>query len=112
MWIPWGAVLSLALSCAWSAGVEFNRDVRPILSDKCFLCHGPDAAAKNVPRRLDIESDAKAARAGKRAVVPADPKASELIRRITASIPAVRMPPAYSGLHLTPAEISTLRRWI
>ncbi len=92
--------------------LEFNRDIRPILSDRCFLCHGPDAAAKNVPRRLDREADAKAARDGKRAIVEGDPASSELIRRITAERPALRMPPVASGPRLTDAQIATLRAWI
>ena len=92
--------------------IEFNRDVRPILADKCFLCHGPDAKAKNIPRRLDQEAEAKAARNGTRAIVEGDPASSELIRRITAENKGVRMPPHYSGLKLTEPEIETLRLWI
>ena len=77
---------------------EFNRDIRPILSDKCWFCHGPDATAKRVPVRLDSESEAR------RVIV-----SGELIRRITAESKAVRMPPAYSGLALSDPEIETLR---
>jgi hypothetical protein len=106
------AVVAAFLCAALSAQtVEFNRDVRPILSDRCFLCHGPDAAAKNVPRRLDLEADAKADRAGRRAIVESNPAASELIRRINAA-DATRMPPAYSRLELTPKEKDTLHEWI
>ena len=73
--------------------VEFNRDVRPILSDKCFLCHGPDAKTKNIPMRLDLEADAKADRGGgRRAIVEGNPEASELIRRVTADKAGLRMP--------------------
>lgn len=93
--------------------VSFNRDVRPILSDKCFGCHGPDAAAKKIGLRLDSESAATAALAGgKKAIVAGHPEQSELVRRITAPAPALRMPPASSGLKLTPAEIDVLQRWI
>ncbi len=93
--------------------VEFNRDVRPILSDKCYLCHGPDAKAKNIPLRLDSEAAAKAdLGGGRRPIVESDPDASQMIRRITASDLAVRMPPAFSGLKLTATEIDTLRTWI
>ncbi len=92
--------------------VEFNRDVRPILSDKCFHCHGADAAAKKIPLRLDSESAAKADLGGRRAIAPGHPETSELMRRITASGKPIQMPPAYSGLKLTSAEIDTLRDWI
>ncbi len=102
------AILCLPLA---AQNVEFNRDVRPILSDKCFLCHGPDAAAKNVPRRLDVEAEAKAERAGRRAIVAGDATASDLVRRIDTT-DATRMPPAYSRLELTDAEKGTLRDWI
>src|SRR4051794_21053700 len=98
---------------ASAASVEFNRDVRPILSDKCFTCHGPDATARKVPFRLDSEAAAKAAlRSGKRAIVEGDAGSSELVRRITASNNALRMPPVYSGLKLTDREIETLRSWV
>ena len=93
--------------------VEFNRDVRPILSDKCYLCHGPDAKAKKIPLRLDHEQDAKAALPdGKHAVVEGHPELSEMIQRITAPSVARRMPPAYSGRTLSAKEIETLRDWI
>jgi len=91
---------------AFAADVQFNRDVRPILSDKCFVCHGPDAKAKGIALRLDSEE------AAKRAIVPGDAAASKLIRRITAAMPAMRMPPAASGVVLTAAEIETLRAWV
>ena len=85
--------------------IEFNRDVRPILSDKCFTCHGPDAVAKKIPLRLDSEA------AAKRVIAPGDPAASLLVRRITAA-PATRMPPQWSGLKLSDPEIETLKEWI
>jgi hypothetical protein len=93
--------------------VEFNRDVRPILSDKCFTCHGPDAASKKVPFRLDREELAKADLGnGRHAIVNGDLAASEMVRRITAPNKAMRMPPVYSGLQLSDREIDILRRWI
>jgi hypothetical protein len=96
-----------------SSDVEFNRDVRPILSDKCYLCHGPDAKAKHIPLRLDHEDTAKAALPdGKRAVAEGHPEESEMIHRITAPNPGMRMPPSYSGLKLTGEQIATLRTWI
>src|SRR5580704_15542377 len=96
-----------------SGRIEFNRDVRPIFSDKCYTCHGPDAAAKHVPFRLDSEAAATAElNGGKHAIVAGDPDASEIVRRITAAKPALRMPPVASGLKLTDTEIDTLRQWI
>lgn len=106
-WISSIAVLSISAQT-----VEFNRDVRPILSDKCFLCHGADAKAKKIPLRLDIEAEAKADHNGRKAIVEGDPNASEVIQRITAENKARRMPPAYTGHSLTPKEIETLKQWI
>src|ERR1700722_1895319 len=88
------------------AEVGFNRDVRPIFSDKCYVCHGPDAAAKHVPFRLDSEQAAKAdLGGGRRAIVEGNAEQSELVKRTAASKPALRMPPASSGLTLSPVEI-------
>ena len=103
----------LALLPLRAASVEFNRDVRPILSDKCYACHGPDAAAKHVPFRLDSEEAAKAdLGGGRRAIVEGNADASELVKRTGASTPALRMPPVSSGLTLSPSEIATLRAWV
>ncbi len=102
----------LLASSAWAQRLEFNRDVRPILSDKCFACHGPDAKTKGIPLRLDIEADAKADRRGRFAIRPGQPDDSEIIRRVRASQPARRMPPAATGHTVTDAEVATLRRWI
>ena len=87
--------------------VEFNRDVRPILSDRCFSCHGPDRAARKSPLRLDREESARSALAA------GDPAHSQLYLRITSTDTARRMPPAYMGRErLSDTEIATLRRWI
>jgi hypothetical protein len=94
------------------SSIEFNRDIRSILSDKCFRCHGPDATSREANLRLDREESAKADRNGRRAVVPSRPAASELVRRITSSNPDERMPPADSGKNLDPEEIERLRRWV
>src|SRR5579862_4757438 len=106
------ALLTAALPL-FGASIEFNRDVRPILSDKCYTCHGPDAKSKNVPFRLDSEAAAKAELSGgKHAIVDGDPASSELIRRVTSEKPAQRMPPAFTGVKLTDAEVETLKQWI
>ena len=104
---------ALPLAAQAPAPVTFNRDVRPILSDKCFTCHGPDAALKKIPFRLDREEFAKADLGGGRhAIVEGNAAASILLARIAAPDAARRMPPAYTQQTLTPAEISTLRQWI
>ncbi len=106
-------VAALPLAGQNSAQVEFNRDVRPILSDKCFICHGPDAATKKVPFRLDREEFAKADLGGGRhAIVEGNAAASLLLARITSPDNARRMPPAYTQQALTDGEIAILRRWI
>lgn len=88
------------------AEVRFNRDVRPILSDKCFACHGPDAKNKNVPLRLDSPE------AAKRVIVPGKPGESPLVARIATDKKALRMPPAHTGQGLTADEIRTLTAWV
>jgi len=105
-------VLALTLRAA-ERPVEFNRDVRPILSDNCFTCHGPDAKTKNIPLRLDQEATAKAdLGGGRRAIVEGSPDASELIRRITTESKAKRMPPVFTGHAISPQQLATLRAWI
>jgi Protein of unknown function (DUF1553)/Protein of unknown function (DUF1549)/Concanavalin A-like lectin/glucanases superfamily/Planctomycete cytochrome C len=111
------ASIALFLS-VWPAlcadrAIQFNRDVRPILSDKCYGCHGPDAVAKKIPLRLDSEAGAKAdLGSGRRAVVEGDAAASQLVQRITTANKGMHMPPVYSGLKLSGEEIETLRLWI
>src|SRR5262249_61885594 len=100
----------LALAAVPLAGraddIEFNRDVRPIFSDKCFACHGPDPKHRKADLRLDVEKDAKEAGV----IVPGKPGQSALIDRITAKDEMERMPPVKSGKKLTPAEGDRLRR--
>jgi hypothetical protein len=88
--------------------VDFNRDVRPILSDKCYPCHGPDAKHRKADLRLDVEKDARASGV----IVPGKPQQSALIDRITATDETERMPPVKSGKKLTAAEVEILRRWV
>src|SRR3954451_18996525 len=91
------ALAAMPALCA-ERPVDFNRDIRPILSDKCFTCHGPDAAHRKTKLRFDIESGATIElRGGRRAIVPGDPEGSEMVRRISSNDKAVRMPPAYMG---------------
>jgi mono/diheme cytochrome c family protein len=92
--------------------VEYNRDIRAILSDHCYQCHGPDGGKRKAGLRLDQESSAKADRDGIRAIVPGDVESSALYERITAVDASQRMPPVKSGKSLSAGQIDLLRRWI
>src|SRR3954462_15827953 len=97
---PGGAAIALMIPALCAQTIDFNRDIRPILSDRCFACHGPDAARRQAGLRLDVDGGAKAV--GK-----------ELLRRVASEDPAERMPPASSGkAKLTGREIELLRSWI
>jgi len=111
----WLAVLCvMTTSVAVAEPVRFNRDVRPILSDKCFACHGPDSANRAADLRLDVRDIAvKPASSDGAAIVPGNPTASLLLQRITAEHADEAMPPPEAKLgRLTPSEIDILRRWI
>jgi hypothetical protein len=108
-------LLLLAASGAFAAEppVEFNREIRPLLAKKCFACHGPDEAHREAGLRLDLEDGAKAKlESGVTAIVPGKTAASELVRRITATDPSEHMPPAETGIELTPDQIDLFKRWI
>ena len=93
--------------------VDFNFEVRPILSDKCFKCHGPDPRNRKAGLRLDTKEGAfGTTETGTRAVVPGDLEESELITRITAVDKSERMPPESLGRTLSAAEIELLKRWV
>lgn len=92
--------------------IRFNRDVRPILSDKCYRCHGPDQNARQAKLRLDAESEAKADRGGYFVIDLDSPSKSELWTRITAADEDERMPPPSSGKSLNEKEVRTLLRWV
>jgi hypothetical protein len=104
----------LATDARAGQSIEFNKDIRPILSDKCFTCHGPDAAHRTTKLRFDLESAAKAELGGGRhAIVPGSLATSEMFRRISSDDKAVRMPPAYAGRDkLTNKEIQLIQDWI
>jgi mono/diheme cytochrome c family protein len=94
------------------ATVEFNRDIRPIFSDVCYKCHGPDKAKRKADLRLDVEANAKAKHDDGFPILPGSPDDSELIHRITTTDADERMPPADEGRQLTPRQIALLSRWI
>lgn len=88
--------------------IDFNRDIRPILSNHCFACHGPDANKRKAKLRLDVREGA----VGVKAIVPGEAEASELVRRIVHSDPDERMPPAKTKKPLDERQIELLQRWI
>ncbi len=106
---PLAILLATGTLAFGEESISFNRDVRPILSDKCFFCHGPDAKKREADLRLDDRS--VAIKAG--AIVAGKPAESELVRRILSTDADERMPPPASKLdRLTEQEVATLRRWI
>lgn len=93
--------------------VNFNRDIKPILSQNCFQCHGPDDATRAAKLRLDrAESATKPAESGATAIVATEPEHSELLARITSTDPDLHMPPAETRKNLTAEQIDLLRQWI
>ncbi len=118
-----GLPLSLAGGVAWLVAgailppreplqtkVSFSKDILPILSDKCFKCHGPDATDRKANLRLDIPEGAFANRSGQFAIVPGKPQSSLVIHKI--NDPDDPMPPVYSGKSLTKQEKALIERWI
>ena len=87
--------------------VDFSRQIRPILSSKCFKCHGPDETQRKADLRLD-----EAERARAKSIVPGNPDKSLLVQRIKSDDPEMRMPPPDSKLILTKVEISLLQQWV
>jgi hypothetical protein len=103
-------LLTASFAAAASAAdkLEYNRDIRPILAENCFACHGPDSAARKGDLRLDKREMAMESTA----IVPGNPDKSGLVARIHSDNPDERMPPPESKKELTPAQKETLRRWI
>ncbi|MUH35425.1 DUF1553 domain-containing protein [Zobellia amurskyensis] len=122
------AICCLCLSsCGWNAPeeieeamtklpekVDFNYHVKPILSDKCFACHGPDMANQKAGLRLDIAESAYEAleSSGKHPIVPKKPGESEVVTRILSDDPEIKMPPVEFNVALSKSEIATITKWI
>ncbi|HEV3258448.1 MAG TPA: PSD1 and planctomycete cytochrome C domain-containing protein [Gemmataceae bacterium] len=115
--------IALGASLAWDAGAAaaeppkvralgFNRDIRPILSDNCYACHGPDKNKRKARLRLDSEQDAFADRGGYAPLRPGSPDKSAVYQRITAQDAKKRMPPAKFGKRLSAQQIDLIRQWI
>ncbi|HYE75860.1 MAG TPA: DUF1549 domain-containing protein, partial [Blastocatellia bacterium] len=103
----------LTAEAAQAQEVQFNRDIRPILSDRCFYCHGPDEKNRKAGLRLDTFEGATKDRGGYSAIVPGKPDESELIKRVTSHEVGYMMPPAAAKkAPITEAEAALLRRWI
>jgi hypothetical protein len=105
-------VLALATSANADTPIDFAKDVQPILSEYCYQCHGPDAAAREAELRLDTKAGAYREKDGIIVVKPHDPDHSDLIRRILSDDPELVMPPPKSKRILSPANKDTLTRWI
>ncbi len=117
-WTRWTALAALVLITAPAdppppqEPVRFNRDIRPILAENCFACHGPDPAARQTGLRFDREEGFFGAREGGPTVVRGKPEASPLFRRISSSDREEVMPPPKAKKSLKPAQKELLRRWI
>lgn len=103
----WGAPVDAAKPV-----VDFNREVRPILSDACFACHGPDETKRMAGLRLDVKEGAFADKGSYQIIVPGSAQKSRLYQRITAEKKAQRMPPPGFGRELNEKEVAVLRKWI
>src|SRR4051794_13358667 len=117
-WTRLGRLTALTLALAMLAGrgapaaspkaIDFNRDVRPILSENCFACHGQDASHRKADLRLDVRESAVESEA----IVPGDVEASVLVERIMSQDDSEQMPPPKSNRVLTEEQKEILRRWI
>ncbi len=98
---------------AGAARVDFNRDIRPLMSDTCFRCHGFDATSRKGKLRLDLREEAlKPAKSGAVPIVPGRPEESEILRRLSSSDPEAVMPPPELHKPLAPEQRELFRRWI
>ena len=105
-------LMTMAMQTPAAERLSFDRDIRPILSDKCYACHGPDPAQRQAELRLDTKEGAFSAPSGYPIIVPGEPENSELVARITHADVEQRMPPQSSNRQPTQEQIDTLIRWI
>jgi mono/diheme cytochrome c family protein len=107
------AAVSSARSPAGPAKVDFNRDIRPILSEHCYACHGPDEQKRKAGLRLDVQENAfKELKSGNRALVAGDLARSAMVAHITSTDPEEVMPPPKHNRPLKPEQIALLKRWV
>ena len=105
-------LLGLLVAAQAETVIDFNRDIRPVISRNCLTCHGPDEHERKAGLRLDDRDSATKARDGQQTIVPGDAEASLLIRRIRSTDPEDLMPPPKSHKQLTTDEIGLLETWI
>jgi mono/diheme cytochrome c family protein len=105
-------VLAQSAAAGADRPIDFSRDIRPLLSENCFACHGPDQEQRKAKLRLDTREGAFADRDGHPVITPGDGAKSELIKRLVTTDPDDLMPPAKTGKKLSPAQIELLTRWI
>src|SRR3954471_23637761 len=105
-------VLALAVAACARAEVRFNRDIRPIMAETCFRCHGPDKSSRMAGMRLDLREEAThPTKSGVTPIVPGDPDKSAIVQRIFATGARV-MPPSSIHKELTTAQKSAIRQWV
>ena len=92
--------------------ISFNRDIRSILAENCFACHGPDQNKREANLRMDTEAGSREKRDSGTVIVPGNPDASLLMQRILSDNPEERMPPPSTGKSITPKQVAMLKRWI
>ena len=108
-----GAALIIASGFAHADEVEFNRDIRPILADRCFQCHGPDPSSREADLRLDtLDGATHELAGGGKAVVPGQPGQSVILKRMLSDDKSYRMPPVDSKIQVTDSEIELIEQWI
>lgn len=106
------ALLTAAIQGQGQAQVRFNRDIRPIMAETCFRCHGPDKSSRMAGMRLDLRDEAlKPNRNGVAPIVPGDPAKSAIVARVLATDGRI-MPPAFAHKDLTAAQKETIRKWV
>ncbi len=105
-------LVGIGLPVLAPAAIDFSREIRPILSENCFFCHGPDEKKREAGLRLDEEAAAKASNDGVSAVVPGDPEKSALIQRIVSTDPDEVMPPPKLHKVIPAAQVALLKEWI
>ena len=105
-------LILLSASALSAEDIRFNRDIRPILSENCFYCHGQDPKHREAGLRLDVRDEATKAHDGVIAIIPGKPEQSEMLKRLLSHDADEQMPPPESNRKVTPAQIELIRRWI
>ena len=111
-WLPYAAVVACGIGAQPALAVDFAREVRPILSNHCFPCHGPDAEDRKADLRFDTPSSAFGSNGAPGPIVPGDPESSVAWNRIISTDPDEQMPPPEAHLELSPEKVAVLREWI